>query len=181
MVPLMDWLTGRQDVPADAQFPDVNVPVGMANVWDGAVNFFGLQSVLSPLPQLKMFSGVQTNLKFSDLSGWQMVLCKSDEAMTMADFNVPGVPKDSVVLMGAKRPNEDELLLAAICRLDVIATLGNLDHHHTGVYRSLEDRYFAFANDPVGRVAWTTACTCFHRRLFVCGADLAIHHHLSTK
>jgi len=178
----MDWLTDRQGAPADAHVPDVKVPLGMENVWDGAVNFFGLQSVLSPSPQLEMFSGVKTNLKFSDLSGWRMELCKpAHEATSMADFNVPGVPKDSVVLMGAKRPNEDELLLAAICRLDVIATLGNLDHHHTGVYRSLEDRYFAFANDPVGRVAWTTACTCFHRRLFVCGADLAIHHHLSTK
>jgi len=41
MVPLMDWLTGRQDVPADAEFPDVKVPEGMGNIWDGAVSFLG--------------------------------------------------------------------------------------------------------------------------------------------
>jgi len=74
MVPLMDWLTGRQDVPADAQCPDVKVPEGLEKVWDGAVNFFGFQSVLSPSPPLKMFVGVHKNLKFSDLSGWRMVL-----------------------------------------------------------------------------------------------------------
>jgi len=147
MVPLMDWLTGRQDVPADAHFPDVKVPEGMENIWDGAVNFFGLQSVLSPSSPLKMFNGVQANLKLSDLSGWQMVLCKpAHGAMTMTDFSVPGVAQDSVVLIGAKKPNEDELLLAAIGRLDVIATPGKVDCYHNGVYWSLTDHCFAFAN-----------------------------------
>jgi len=96
-----------------------------------------------------MFDGVQTNLEFSDLSGWRMVLCKpAHEAMTMAEFSVPEVAQDSMVLIGAKRPNEDELFLAAIGRLDVTAKPNNFDRHDNGVYWSLTPFCFAFANCP---------------------------------
>jgi len=46
MMPLMDWLTVLQDLAPDAELPTINIPEGYGTVWDGAVKFFGLESVM---------------------------------------------------------------------------------------------------------------------------------------
>jgi len=150
MVPLMDWLTACQDAPTEAQCPHVDIPTCQQTIWDGVVKFFGLESVPAP-PSLQMFNGVKRNLKISDLEGWHLALCKHcTELTTMADFSLPGISHDSPVLVGAKKPSEDRLLVAAIGRLDVIASQDNQDRHHNNVYWSLNDRVLAFCEEQVG-------------------------------
>jgi len=146
MVPLMDWLTACQDMPLETKFPAIEIPNGLEIIWDGVVKFFGLESVLCPP---KVFSGVQQNLKITDLKGWRMAVCKHcTEMTTMADFKLPGVSPDSEVLVGAKKLGKDELILAAIGRLDVIATPGNDNRHHNNVYWSYHSLGFGFSARP---------------------------------
>jgi len=150
MMPLMDWLTACQEVPPEAQFPTVDIPKGQESMWDGVVKFLGLQSVLPP-PSLKMFSGVQRNIKLGDLEGWVLALCKHcTELTTMGDFSLPGISWDSPVLVGAKKPDEDTLLLAAIGRHDVIATQSNPDRHHNGVFWTFNSHVFALSDAQLG-------------------------------
>jgi len=146
MMPLMDWLTVYQGALPEAQLPTVDIPKGFENMWDGVVKFFGLQTVLS---SPKFFSGVQQNLPLSDLKGWRMALCKpATELTTMADFNLPMVSQDSPVLVGAKHPGKDELLVAAIGRLDAVATPSKCEHQHNAVYWQLTDNGFSFCDRP---------------------------------
>jgi len=148
MMPLMDWLTACQDSPPQTQFPTIDIPKGQEHMWDGVVKFFGLETFRE---QPRMFSGVQTNLKINDLKGWRVALCKDGTEITpMADFNVPEISQYSAVLVGAKKPVEDELLLAAIGRFDAIATDGNRNHQHNEVYWTCYSQRFCFSNRPLG-------------------------------
>jgi len=144
MMPLMDWLTAYQDVLPEAQLPTVDIPTGLENMWDVVVKFFGLESVLS---SPKIFRGVQQNLPISDLKGWRMALCKpATELTTMADFSLPMISQDTPVLVGAKHPGKDELLVAAIGRLDAVAMPGKCEHQHNDVYWQLTDHGFSFGD-----------------------------------
>jgi len=99
-----------------------------------------------------MFNGVQANLKIGELPGWRVALCKpANEITTMADFDLPGIAQDSHLLIGAKKPGEDELLVAAIGRRDIISSRG-WDRHHNNVYWGFNDRFFCFASSPLGPV-----------------------------
>jgi len=130
MIPLMDWLTAYQDAPPDAQLKTMNIPQGHEDVWDGAV-IVGLETIFSRPPLVNMFSGFQLDLKMSDLPGWHMAQCKSvNEITTAVDFSLPGIARDSHVLIGARKPCEAELLVAAIGRLDVVTTPGWNCHHN---------------------------------------------------
>jgi len=170
MIPLMDWLTAFQDAPPDGKMPDMKVLPGHQDIWDGAVKFFGLESLFSPPRAARMFSGVKKRIKMSDLPGWRVALCKlANEIITVADFNLPGIAEDSHLLIGAKKTDEDELLVAAIGRRDfireVIATRG-WNQHHNDVYWGFTGKCFClkdgrpvagnasvnknfFANNPV--------------------------------
>jgi len=151
MMPLMDWLTTYQDVLPEAQLPTVDIPKGLENMWEGVVNFFGLESVLSSPTN---FSGVQQNLPISDLKGWRMALCKpAKELTTMADFSLPMISQDTPVLIGAKHPGKDELIVAAIGRLDAIAMPGTCEHQHNNVYWHLNDHGFAFSDRKIDNFA----------------------------
>jgi len=146
VIPLMDWLTACQDTPHDEKAPTMNIPQSHKDLWDGVVIFFWLESLFSRPPVAKLFSGVQTNLKMSDLPGWRVALCKPpSEISATADFSLPGITQDSHVLIGAKELGEDGLFVAAIGRLDIITTPGD-DHHHHDVYWAFTDRYFYFSN-----------------------------------
>jgi len=104
MIPLMDWLTAFQDAPPDAKAAIINIPPSFQDVWDGAVKFFGLESLFSRPPVAQMFSGIKNNLKISDLPGWRVALCKpANEITSMADFELPGIAQDSQLLIGAKK------------------------------------------------------------------------------
>jgi len=155
MIPLMDWLTAFQDAPPDAEAPAMNIPPGQQDVWNGAVKFFGLESMFSQPFVAKMFTGVQKQLKISDLAGWRVALCKpANEITTVADFNLPGIAEDSHVLIGAKKLDEDELLVAAIGRRDFIRdviTNSGWDQHHNEVYWGFNDEVFCFRGSPLGR------------------------------
>jgi len=151
MMPLMDWLTTYQHAPSEAQLPIADITKGFENMWDGVVNFFGLESVLS---SPKTFSGVQQNLPISNLKGWRMALCKpATELTTMADFNLPMISHDSPVLVGAKHPGKDELLVAAIGRLDAVAMRSNGEHQHNDVYWHLTDHGFSFGDHKLDSYA----------------------------
>jgi len=152
MLPLMDWLTAFQDAPPDGKVPEMNVPPGHQDVWDGAVKFFGLESLFSPPCVARMFSGVQRNLKMSDLPGWRVALCKpANDITTVADFNLPGIAEESHVLIGAKRTDEDKLFVAAIGRRDfireVIATRC-WNQHHNDVYWGFTGNFFCLSAAP---------------------------------
>jgi len=149
MIPLLDRLTALKDVPADAQAPTMNIPKSHQDMWDGAVKFFGLDSLFYQPPVAKNFSGVQQNLKMSDLPGWRVALCKPANLITTVDdFNLPGFAQDSHVLIGAKKPGKDELLVAAIGRRDIITTRG-WGHHYNSVYWGFNDKVFHFSARPV--------------------------------
>jgi len=149
MIPLMDWLTAFQDAPPDARAPNINLPDGLQDLWDGAVKFFGLESLFAKPPVAKMFSGVQKHLKMADLPGWRVALCRpANEIISMADFDLPGIAQDSHLLIGAKKPGEDELLVAAIGRRDIISSHG-WDRHHNNVYWGFDDDMFCFAACPL--------------------------------
>jgi len=155
MIPLMDRLTALQDVPADAQAPTMNIPQSHHDMWDGAVKFFGLDSLFYQPPVAKLFSGVQQNLKMSDIPGWRVALCKpANLTTTVDDFNLPGVAQDAHVLIGAKKPGKDELLVAAIGRRDVITTRG-WSQHHNDVYWGFNDKVFHFSARPIAD--WATS------------------------
>jgi len=150
MIPLMDCLTAFQDAPPDAKAPNINLPHGLQDLWDGAVKFFGLESLFFRPPVAQMFSGVKNNLKISDLPGWRVALCKpANEITTMADFNLPGMAQDSQMLTGAKKPGEDELLLAAIGRRDVITTANSWNQHHNNVCWGFTGKVFFFSAGPL--------------------------------
>jgi len=151
MIPLMDWLTAFQDAPPDAKVPDMNIPQSHQDIWDGAVKFFGLESLFSQPPVARMFSGVQKNLKMSDLPGWRVALCKpANEITTVADFNLPGIAEDSHLLIGATKADEDELLVAAIGRHDFIRdviTKRGWNKHHNDVYWGFKSGVFLCFRD----------------------------------
>jgi len=149
MMPLMDWLTACQDVPPEEKLPAINTPMGYENIWKGAIKFFGLEAAVCPPV---MFSGVMNNVKINALKGWDIALCKHcTENPTLADFKLPGISQDSAVLVGAKKAGTDELIVAAIGRLDVIAKAGNFNLQHNGVYWTwVSDEFFLFSDHPLG-------------------------------
>jgi len=145
MVPLMDWLTVSLDLAPGTKHHDVDIPSEYMTMWQGTLKFFGLENVVNPesmMPesmklQPMMFSGIKTNLKMSDLRGWEVAFCKPYSYKTsMKDFQLPGVAGDSPVLVGARKTGADTLLVAAIGRLDVIRAEKPLNSTklHNGVF-----------------------------------------------
>jgi len=135
MMPLVDWLTVCLDAPPRATPPDIIIPKEYRDMWDGVVKFFGLESLVQP--PFAVFSGIKTNLKISELQDWDMAFCKPYyHSTTLADFELPGIARDSVVLMGAKKADTDELIVAAIGRLDIITAekTSNSTQLHNGVH-----------------------------------------------
>jgi len=114
---------------------DVTIPSEYKEMWQGALKFFGLEAAVGP--KAIMFTGIKTNLKMSDLQGWEVAFCKPySHPTSMEDFQLPGVAGDSAVLVGARKTGADELLLAAIGRLDVITakTDNNSTQLHNGIF-----------------------------------------------
>jgi len=137
MLPLVDWLTAHLDLAPGEKHRDVGIPSEYTDIWEGALKFFGLKAVVCPEPLPMMFSGIKTNLKMSDLEGWEVAFCKPYvHKSSMEDFQLPGIAGDSAVLVGVRKAGADELLLAAIGRLYVITADKPLDStkFHNGVY-----------------------------------------------
>jgi len=149
MLPLVDWLTTNLVLPPEAKHNVIDIPSEHKGMWEGVLKFFGVKEAVC-LPGT-MFSGIKTNLKMSDLEGWEDAFCEPySHKTTLEDFQMPGIPGDSAVLVGAKKAGADELLLAAIGRLDVI-TAEKLQNHtklHNGVYwYCTPDHSMGFAPD----------------------------------
>jgi len=140
MLPLVDWLTAHLDLAPEEKHRDVEISFEYKDMWQGALRFFSLEEAVHPgplNPEPIMFRGIKTNVKISDLEGWEVAFSRPyAHESRMEDFQLPGVPGDSAVLVGAKKAGADELLLAAIGRLDVITAEKRKNHTklHNGVY-----------------------------------------------
>jgi len=146
MMPLMDCLTTCQDVPGGTQSPVIQIPKEYEKMWDGAVKYFGLESIEHPV----VFSGVKRDIKMRDLKGWRMEMCKPcTEPTTSADFRLPGIPADSAVLVGIRKKGSDELAVAAIGHPNIIAQSDSWDVQHNGVYWGWDQHFFTFSDSPL--------------------------------
>jgi len=152
MLPLMDWLTTNLVLPPGAKRSKIDMPSEYMDMWGSVLEFFGLEKVVYP-PMV--FSGIKTNFKMSNLAGWEVVVCKpySDET-SLEDFQLPGVPEDSAVLVRARKAGADELLLAAMGRLDVITANKalNATQLHNGAY------WYCTAGKSIGFAPDATVC-----------------------
>lgn len=147
MVPLMDRLIVRHDSPPDSKLPNIVIPTEYKSMWHCVLRFFGLESIdLLPV----VFTGVQQNVKISELRGWGISICKPfSHATSMADFELPGVSNDCAVLVGTRRTGEDMLVAAAMGRIDVIVAQSH-DRVHNGVYWTTSEHIITFRNAPLG-------------------------------
>jgi len=73
---------------------------------------------------------------------------RSKEPITLGDFSLTGISRESPVLVGAKQPGTDLLIVAAIGRLDVITTPGTFNRKHNNVYWSTSADFFSFTSSP---------------------------------
>lgn len=99
------------------------------------MGFVGLEAVVGPEPV--PFSGIKRNPGMNDLKSWEAAFCEPyGHISRMEDFQLPGVARDSAVLVGARKFGASELLLAAIGKLDVIVakTTLNSTKLHNGVH-----------------------------------------------
>jgi len=125
-----------------------------------------LETVAPPPPMV--FSSIKRDLKFSELDGWVVALCKPySQGTTMDDFKLDGISCDSAVLLGTRKTGEDALIAAAIGRVDVI-TAPNENQLHNGVYWTNDSGfYIAFTSTPLD--SWlqcSCRAGCAHRHSF---------------
>jgi len=150
MMPIMDRLTLCRDWPPEKQLPSIAVPRGYEGIWDSAVNFFGLESLVQP--STTAFSGIKANVKITKLKGWAVAWCKPvSENVTWADFQLPQVPPESLALIGMKRRGEDELTVAAIGRLDIVTSRRNFEGariFHNGLHWYCSASHIVLSSAP---------------------------------
>jgi len=135
MLPLIDWLTACHGLPPGTRRPTIAIAAGCEDLWCTVVKFFGLESIVQSPPV--MFSGIKANFKVSELHGWNIAFCKPYSHKTsLEDFQLPDVAEDSAVLVGARRASTDEMIVAAIGRLDVIVNhkMKHVTQPHNGVH-----------------------------------------------
>jgi len=120
VLPLFDWLITNLVVPPGAKQNEIDIPFEYKGMWEGVLKFFGVDNAMH-LPAT-MLSGIKTNFKMSDLGGLGSGTLQAIYAhkTTLEDFQLPRAAGDSAVLVCARQMGADELLLAAIGRLDVI-------------------------------------------------------------
>jgi len=156
MMPLMDWLTVCQDLPPEIKPPAIDIPQGQKRMWDGTLKLFGLEPIACPASAPSVFSGLGTRIPIRALRGWTMAVRKrSKEPITWEDFSLTGISRDSLVLVGAKQPGTDELIMAAIGRLDVITTPGTRNRKHNKVYWSTSADLLCFTRSQFARFVTT--------------------------
>jgi len=165
MMPLIDQMTVCRDLPPHTWQPKIVIPEGYETMWDGAVNFFGLQPLVQPSQM--MFKGIMANLKISDLKGWSLALCKPfSEAATAVDFQLPGVVPETEALIGVRRAGKNVLMAAAISCFDILTSKNMVNKYHNGVYWNAFPDCIFLSHNPFAGSRTLSGTSAFREAMF---------------
>lgn len=162
MMPLIEYLRLYRDLPSGAAVPVPPIPPRDLRAWNAMVEHMGLGGRLAVTApgieneksEITTFTGIRTDVKASDLKGWTLLFSKpAVDKITVQDFVVPLHLDGTALLLGARRPGADTLIVAAMGDASVIThqTEDKSTRFHNGVYwYCSKNRSIGFAPDRLG-------------------------------
>jgi len=164
MGPLIEHLRAVRDVAPGEHPQTPSIPEEWQDQWQSMLRFFGLGDLLKYdtyiSKDVRIFSGVQTNVKISELLGWTRFHCEPwAHPTTSADLKLPPGSGANALLVAAQKEGSDVLDVAAMGLFDAVTKETDSTEvaaYHNGAYwYRLPASSFGFA--PVQEVSLASA------------------------